>query len=565
MTIEQNLQKLAIMGIPAYFKHLIESYKGLLNLVLYSTTGVVTSPSHLHLDLNCAIYHCVRKLQREKPYNPARKVEWEKALCNSVYAYVTLMVDHVKPTKELNIAIDGVVPRAKMRQQRQRRFKSAYLREETVRIAERIKYTLEPQWDTNAITPGTEFMTLLSNTLRQGLPGLRAKVPTVLLSDSNEPGEGEHKVMARIRTEAVSAADYHVVYGLDADLILLSMLQAAAGHRMALLREAVEFGKVVLDADNKETLVFFDICRLTRIMTHNLRGVHSTAETDIDPDLIRDYVFLCSLLGNDFVPHGFSLAIHDDGLERAVDIYTEICSSSSGSSRQLIKIDDLGVAYYDVDTLSELFRLLAEREEGWLIRWRKRRVGLTSAPRASEDPLQYELNVLEEWPLTQMRTELSWDLHDSTYYYEHLLGHSDTDLVVNKYLTALEWVLQYYTGRTVDTTMYYPWNIPPMWRDLATLTPRALAVHLNSKKVLCDGDPKYVTPQQQAAMVFPASSYSLVAPQYKHLPATYPEYFPESFGFYVVGRRFMWQCEPVIPMLPAELVVAAGTAATPLR
>lgn len=541
------------MGIPAYFKHLTETHRGLLTLVLRSLTGETMRPSHLHLDLNCAIYHCVRKLQRVKPYNPSKRLQWEQALCDNVFEYIQTLVAFVQPTKELNIAIDGVVPMAKMRQQRQRRFKGAYLRQETARIAERIKYPVEPQWDTNAITPGTEFMDTLAATLKKGISLLRTTTPSVLLSDSNEPGEGEHKVMFRIRNAVPNPTDYHVVYGLDADLILLSMLQTAAGHRMALLREAVEFGKIKLDAADKETLVYFDICRLARIMTHNLRGnVSSVGKPELEPELVRDYVFLCSLLGNDFVPHGFSLTIHDEGLERAVDIYTEIC----GEDKRLIcTVGDR--IEYNTDVLGEIFHLLAERENTWLTRWRKRRAGLTPAPRYSENPLEYELNVMEEWPVTQMETELAWSLPlnsaSEEYYYDKLLGHTDVELVVNAYLTSLEWVLQYYSGKTVDTRMYYPWNIPPLWKNLAAVTNLRTKMTHAQKKVLCT-ESKYVTAHQQAAMVFPLASYSLVDAKYKDLPVVYPEYFPVEFGFYVAGRRFMWQCEPIIPMFPVELL-----------
>jgi 5'-3' exonuclease len=539
------------MGIPAYFKHLTDTHMGLLTHILQQHV------SHLHLDLNCAVYHCVYTLQKTYPYDPLNRVAWELVLCDRVFEYIQTLAAFVQPTKELNIAIDGVVPMAKMRQQRQRRFKGAYLRAETARIAKRISYPLAPTWDTTAITPGTEFMTCLSTRLNAGLSVLRETIPDVVLSCSECPGEGEHKNMESIRSTPIDSADMHVVYGLDADLIMLTMLQAANGRKVCLLREAVEFGKIKLDGCGKETLVYFDICRLARIITHELHG-----SCDIDAVLIRDYVFMCSLLGNDFVSHGFSLTIHDDGIERLISIYNELrrlapdstlVVSSSGSSDS----SSSASAEYNPDMLSELFRLLAEREGAWLRQWRKKREGLRPSPRRTEDPLQYELALLEDFPLSQMDVELAWDLSldekSRAYYYEKLLGHPDVDNVCNAYLKSLIWTLQYYSGGAVDTTTYYAFNIPPLWCDLFELLGLSDRLERAATEVHVE-KMTYILPKQQAAAVFPASSYELVDPAYRGLPDAYPEYFPTTFKLYTVGKRFLWQCEPMIPLFPIQLL-----------
>lgn len=62
----------------------------------------------------------------------------------------------------------GVAPRAKMNQQRQRRFRTAMEAKEALnaRIAAGEKIPDAPMFDSNCITPGTEFMQKLSNHLR---------------------------------------------------------------------------------------------------------------------------------------------------------------------------------------------------------------------------------------------------------------------------------------------------------------------------------------------------------------------------------------------------------------
>jgi len=72
----------------------------------------------------------------------------------------------VQPRKVLYLAVDGVAPRAKMNQQRSRRFRSAKEAEVTASeiIARGGGKELENQkrFDSNCITPGTDFMLKLS-------------------------------------------------------------------------------------------------------------------------------------------------------------------------------------------------------------------------------------------------------------------------------------------------------------------------------------------------------------------------------------------------------------------
>jgi 5'-3' exoribonuclease 2 len=97
---------------------------------------------------------------------------------NSVFEYVDKLIGIIRPKKFIYLAVDGVAPRAKMNQQRSRRFRAAL---ESEKNAESQKNILK-EWkrlglshpneskkkgfDSNTITPGTPFMAKLTDALK---------------------------------------------------------------------------------------------------------------------------------------------------------------------------------------------------------------------------------------------------------------------------------------------------------------------------------------------------------------------------------------------------------------
>lgn len=136
----------------------------------------------------------------------------------------------------------------RMNQQRSRRFRSGKEAEELMaqivaRDGELPKDVTK--FDSNCITPGTDFMLKLSMAMNKWIEFKQQNDPfwkngaTVVFSGPDVPGEGEHKVMDYMR-EFQQSADYedsltHVLYGLDADLIMLGLVTHES--KFMLLRE----------------------------------------------------------------------------------------------------------------------------------------------------------------------------------------------------------------------------------------------------------------------------------------------------------------------------------------
>lgn len=84
-----------------------------------------------------------------------------------IFNYVNEIIHLIQPQKMIFLAFDGVAPRAKMNQQRARRFKSARKYQElddALRAFGIIEK--EEHFKNNSISPGTEFMHELSKQMR---------------------------------------------------------------------------------------------------------------------------------------------------------------------------------------------------------------------------------------------------------------------------------------------------------------------------------------------------------------------------------------------------------------
>ena len=127
-----------------------------------------------------------------------RLTETEMVL--KVFQYLDKLFSIVRPRRLLFMAVDGVAPRAKMNQQRSRRFKAAKerLEAEAEAVARGERGSGETGFDSNCITPGTPFMARLGAHLRFFVRRKLAddpewRVPKIVLSGHDVPGEGEKR------------------------------------------------------------------------------------------------------------------------------------------------------------------------------------------------------------------------------------------------------------------------------------------------------------------------------------------------------------------------------------
>jgi 5'-3' exonuclease len=498
------------MGIPSYYKRLADTVHG------FISKAHPGSIDWLWMDFNCLIYHCLRK-PTMPPYVPGN--EWEKEFIRQIGVYLIHVVNEVKPQRGVYIAIDGVVPMAKMRQQRLRRFKSAWMSTHSDTYG----------WDTNAITPGTRFMSALKTGLAQLCERRTTGSIRYILSSSDEPGEGEHKIMEQWRTGSYEGS--YAIYGLDADLIVLSLLNSG-DHPCWLFREETEAG---YDAVGDEFYSWLSI----DVLRQYIQGQIGNRMT------IADYAFAMSFLGNDFLPQSLSFKMRDGGHDALLE-----CLSRLDRRGERLIASDGSVSWNGVEAL---LQWLASNEESRIDRFIRRKIGLgkmTPSARVGEDA----------WPLTEQVERILWNRSDGKeglvegwkdIYRQRWLEGGRTDLCAT-YLYGMEWIWSYYIGNS-DKICYnwmYPLHMPPLWSDILG--------HLRTKREdiakqfpgMIQVRREDIRPVEQLCLVLPVDSWHLLehASREKKLIVRAPWLFPRSFGFTSVGKRYFWECEADIPV-----------------
>jgi 5'-3' exonuclease len=197
-----------------------------------------------------------------------------------VTAFEHIVTEICRP-KHLLIAMDGVVPYAKIVQQRYRRMRAS---------------TTTSIFDRNQISPGTPYMKELEH-------ALSLKFPNAVMSSTAEEGEGEHKLFHMIRKLSEGERRDVCIYGLDADLILICLQHSGVSTTMSLLRESGEFNDPKLETAEFSTLLIQSLKR----------------ELPIQIDQYIALSILC--FGNDFMPNLGMFSLREGGYERALQIY----------------------------------------------------------------------------------------------------------------------------------------------------------------------------------------------------------------------------------------------------
>uniref|UniRef100_A0A665UM72 5'-3' exoribonuclease n=1 Tax=Echeneis naucrates TaxID=173247 RepID=A0A665UM72_ECHNA len=592
------------MGVPAFFRWLSRKYPSIIvhcveekgrecNGVRIPVDTTKPNPNevefdNLYLDMNGIIHPCTHPEDKPAPKN-------EDEMMVAIFEYIDRLFNIVRPRRVLYMAIDGVAPRAKMNQQRSRRFRASKegveLTEEKSRMREEIisrggylpPEEIKERFDSNCITPGTEFMDNLAHCLRYYVADRLSNDPgwrnvTVFLSDASVPGEGEHKIMDFIRRQRALISVFSIY------------CQGTAREKQG---QHDEFADTMPVAEQE--FIFIRLCVLREYLARELTMASLPFTFDFERS-VDDWVFMCFFVGNDFLPHLPSLEIREGAIDRLVNIYKDVVHKTGGYLTQngyvnlerveMImqavgvaednifkkrKEDDVrqqGPAYlttgqfaphalgrrdrpepvqnarhqaYDMRMHSreQHNKSSAGPSEGAENRGVKRKAEDSDSEPEPEDVVRlWE----EGWKQRYYKTKFDVDVMDEDFRKK----------VVRSYVEGLCWVLRYYYQGCASWKWYFPFHYAPFASDFKDIKDMFTEFEKGTKPF---------KPLEQLMGVFPAASGNFLPETWRTL-MTSPvssiiDFYPDDFAIDLNGKKYAWQGVALLPFVDEQRLRAA--------
>jgi len=540
------------MGIPSYFAHVLKKYPHVIKRL-----SELPCINNLYLDCNGMIYDVVRQMQYKPENQEAYEAEMLQRICESIDACIAIM----RPTNSVFIAFDGVAPVAKLNQQRERRYKSWYLGEMEAQRRRKLVTKVEapkPAWNTSAITPGTKFMNALHKKLTEYYAVTNANDlpnPKIILSSSNEPGEGEHKLFEYIREHAAEHAHMTtVIHGLDADLIMLCMSHLHISRGIYLYRETPEFVKSINVALDEKERYFMDIPEFADAIVEHLTGL---TKPSCKSTKVMDYIFMCFMLGNDFMPHFPALNIRTTGIATLMEAYRTVFKSGESIIQASPSLN------IDWPNYKKFVSHLAAQELTMIRKEHTTRDRQARYMRDSdkEDDVMHDVMML---PMTQRDVERHINPFEPGWerrYYASLCDiHNADDKAIaslcRNYLEGMEWTFRYYTRGCVDWKWTYANHYPPLLADLAKHIPETQTQGQIAFSFLHEKPKDPIRDVIQLCYVLPRASHALLPPSVERalmqskLRSKYTDDGTPNFKW--AYCKYFWECHTDLPELDLE-------------
>lgn len=574
------------MGVPGFFSWLLKNKRklGAKNLLLNNLPYKV---GWLMLDTNCLLHPCVANIL-EKYKEGQLTIDTNKDLRSQIEQYIWEKIvqcidDMITQTEPeyVYIGIDGVAPMGKILQQRQRRYRFLFdkkiklnvvntigeLEEMIAKTSTKPNGIEEPVIPLSSIelTPGTDYMERINNRMIAYVEVLKKRNIKCIYSSYHDEGEGEHKILQYIKTNLEPTVPI-VIYGLDADLLFLS-LGLGWEYDLYVMREKQVFVNKEVDLDEVPEYNYVEVKQL-HILISNLEV--ST----------NDFIVLCYLIGNDFLPGLLTTDVKKGGLDkifRAWDNLKKKLGIQTEYNNKPNENNNVNIAksyLVEFDNKTNKYQINLELLKGIFseLLWTERYVwkninrdkllnqnGLELEEREKLSKLKEEdkMEQLSEFILGQTSSTdflEKIEFENAIEYYSYYLGISCIDidkLIIKKmvwdYIGGIEWCIGYYLDKCPSWTWGYNFMITPTIKDIINFFPQS------NKQIKIKYSPRTLNPVEQLVLAIPPQTYKYVIESELikkiKLNKNIGYMLPEAFQIDINKEHIFWKCQVRIPMV----------------
>jgi 5'-3' exonuclease len=515
------------MGVARFFLWLKQNFPNHMKVVKNDDKMIVEIDNFI-IDLNGVFHNSAQKIYQYGNFKPKhiRLLTKEKQIVNDnktnllVYKDVCETIEKllmtVSPKKRLILCVDGPAPLAKQMQQRQRRFRT------TTEINEK--------FDTCQITPGTRFMDNLTKYIdwyiRKRISESEVwKNIEIIFSNEKAPGEGESKGIMYIKKNK-NIDESYCIHGADADLIMLGL--STYLPKFYILRDDIY--------DNLNKFFCIDIGNIGKELTEIMKWESDLYLYD-NLCAINDFIFMCFMLGNDFIPHIPSIEI----LEGGIDVMLSIYKDTGKFYGHLTTFDKNNNVIFCNGSL-EIFLGNISFYEKHLLEHKLSNKGMYYPDLLLEKHSKYNSH--------------GYDLDINSYikeYCDTYFNCNNMSKVSHLYLEGMQWILSYYTTGITNWEWFFPFYYAP---------PASILIeHIKTFKLPKYGKTFPLTPYQQLLCVLPPSSANLLPSPLNQLlidqDSPIKKFCPNNIEIDLSGKKNDWQGIVLLPILNINIIKKA--------
>ena len=519
------------MGIFNFFKFFRDRFTDKIYRINTSVKNeVYIDIDNLMIDMNGLFHTSAQKIFKYgnfKPYGDVKiNIVNDYTNHKRVYADVCYTIEKilvtVNPNKRLILCVDGSAPIAKQLQQARRRYVSSLTREDN-----------DDSFDSNCISPGTKFMDGMNRFIDGYIKRKLTEDPLwqnleVIFSNDKVEAEGEHKIQSYVRRYGKPNETF-MIHGLDSDLIMLSLISHCS-HFYVLRDDTF---------DKTNNFLLLDMPKIRPQIIDYMRWECTVLDDDDKPvykfnDMwaINDFVFLCFMVGNDFLHHVPALEIVEGGIDVIIDCCKTVCSTHGHITRNTD-----GKVIFSPKSLAMFFDGIASYEKELL---EKKMVNRR---------FYFPDEVLIQSVTFNGKTmiyEADMEKYRELYCRTHFGGGTDMIPICHEYLDGLQWVLNYYTTGVADWTWFYRYHYtPPAQLIASSLQTYIPKVFRKNKPLLAYQQLLYILPHKSAGL--------LPAP----LDDVLRNYKPKEAEVKIdlSGKRYEYQGVVLLPFLDLKMIL----------